>query len=264
MKYYMIPYCKELDLFKEELILPIEDYSIGFDIYFSFNEIIEISKKRKVNVIINRFLHKDDISNIRDVINNLSDYVELFFVEDLGLLNIIDKEKIVLYQNHIINNYESINAYYKLGIKNIVINNDLTLDEINTISEKSLSNLFIFGIAKNNLMYSKRKLLSSYKDYSNLKNIENNKIIKESVSKKELIIKEEKYGTLIFEKDFFSINDHLNCFDKFNVIINFSNSTDNEKKIILNNYMSDNLNKMIDVNDYFLNNKIIYKLGVKK
>ena len=60
----MIPNIKKLDKFNEELILPLKNFSIGFDVYFTKEEIIEISKKRKVSVIINKFLHKNDIDSI--------------------------------------------------------------------------------------------------------------------------------------------------------------------------------------------------------
>ena len=41
MKYYMIPSDKDLDKYREEVILPLLDYSIGFDVYFDINEIID-------------------------------------------------------------------------------------------------------------------------------------------------------------------------------------------------------------------------------
>ncbi len=263
MKYFMIPSDKELDKYKEELVLPLLNYSIGFNVYFDKEEIINISKSRKVNVIINRLLHKEDIDSIKSVLDSLKDSVNLFFIEDLGLISMIDKDKIVLYQNHILNNYDAVNYFNSLGIKNVVINNDLTIDEIKEIDSKTSSNLFIFGINKNNIMYSRRKLISSYRDFKNDQSISDNNIIVEDISKKELIIKEEDKGTTIFTKEIFSINDYLDSFNNFNVIINFSNFTSEEKDIVLSNYSNKELNKMIKVNNYFLMNKIIYKLGVK-
>ena len=112
-------------------------------------------------------------------------------------------------------------------------------------------------------MYSRRKLLSSFKDFKNDQSISNYNVITEEVSKKDLIIKEEEGGTTIFTKEIFSINNYLDVFSSFNLIINFSNFNDEEKEIVLNNYSIKELNKMINADDYFLRNKIIYKLGVK-
>ena len=101
-KFYMIPSDKQLNKYKEELILPLENYSIGFDVYFNVDEIINISQERIVNVIINRFMHKKDIESLKEIISKLERYIKLFLIEDLGLLSIIPNEKVVLYQNHLI------------------------------------------------------------------------------------------------------------------------------------------------------------------
>ena len=227
--FYMIPNSKDISKFNEELILPLEGYSIGFDIYFSALEIEEISKTRKVNVIINKFFHKKDIDSIDSVLEKL-EHVNYFFIEDLGLINKIDKEKIVLSQNHIITNYDSINYFKEIGIKNVVVCNELTKEELISIREKTSSNLFYFFIARNNLMYSKRHLLSSFYEYKSSFG-EKTRVIKEKVSGKELIIKEENDGTLIFDKNIFSANLYMKELSGYNFIINFSNMNIDETKV---------------------------------
>lgn len=259
-KYYMIPNSKEIDSFKEELILPLKDFSIGFNVYFDADEIKEISKNKVVNVIINRFMHKDDLQNIKSIIDVIKPYVNLFFIEDLGLLSLLEKDKIVLYQNHIVNNYDSVNYFKELGINNIVINSDLTIEEIEEIREKVSSNLFIFGINKIALMYSRRLLLSSFDKYKNIDS-EKTKTIIEKVSKKPLIITEEEYGTTIFNSKVFSINKYLNRLNDFNIIINFSNLNEEETEKVMKHYKNEGINNMLEVDDYFLDNKIIYKVG---
>lgn len=260
VKYYMIPNTKNVDIFNEELILPLDGYSIGFDVYFSVNDINLISKTRDVNVIINKFLHKNDINSIKEIIPIL-DNVKYFFVEDLGLTNIIDKEHIVIYQNHIINNYRSVDYFNKLGLKNVVVSNELTIDELREIRNNTDSNLFYFLINRNMLMYSKRKLINSYYSYKNIESNELKKEIKENVSKKSLIIKEESDGTVIFDKDIFSNNEFLDELDGFNFIINFSNMDNDEVSIIMKHYKDKNLCNYINIDNYFSKNKISYKVG---
>lgn len=259
-KFYMIPNIKELDKFNEELILPLKNFSIGFDVYFTKEEIIEISKKRKVSVIINKFLHKNDIDSIKKIIEELP-RVELFFIEDLGLTNLIDKRCIVINQNHIINNYKSINYFKDLDLKQVVVSNELTIEELIKIKENTTSELFYFLINRNMLMYSKRKLISSYYDYKNIISEEKTKEIIENVSKKSLIIKEESDGTLIFDKNIFSSNEFINELKNFNFIINFSNMNEFETNIILEHYKDVNLKDYIEIDNYFSKNKIGYKVG---
>ena len=257
--YYMIPNSKDVSLFKEELILPLESYSIGFDVYFNYEEIKEISKKREVSVIINRLLHKKDLDLLLSFISKM-DFVHYFFVEDLGLLNILDREKVVLFQNHILCNYDSVNYYYDMGVKNVVVSNELVLEELETIREKTKSNLFYFLINKNTLMYSRRKLISAYNDYKGIKESKVNTII-ERVSRDKLLIKEEESGTVILDSKVFSANKEISKLSGFSFIINFSNLSSFESEMVMNHYKDENLCDFLDVDNYFLYNKIGYKVG---
>jgi len=201
-KFYIIPNTKELNKYDEELILPLKDFSVGFDVYFTSEEIECIAKTREINVIINSFLHKEKIEKITNEINKMN-HVKLFFVEDLGLLNIIERSRIVVNQNHIINNYRSINYFKELNINNVVVSNELTIEELKTIKDNTDSNLFYFLINRNMLMYSKRKLVSSFYLHKNDTMKSKTQTIVEKVSKKPLIIKEENGVTSIFDKNMF-------------------------------------------------------------
>lgn len=255
--FYIIPNNK--DILLNNLILPLEDYSIGFDVYYKVEEINKLSEKYNISVIINKFMHKTDIENIGGILNKLIN-IKYFFIEDLGLTYFIPKEKVVISQNHIINNYDSINYFKELGFTSVLINNDLTIEEIKEIISNTSSNLFMYFISKNNLMYSKRHLISSFSDYKN-KLLDNKKEISEKVSNYKLLIKEEKCGTCIFNSKIFSANKYLDDLTSINKIINLSNINKEETNIILNNFKSKELNKLLEVDNYFLENKIAYKVG---
>lgn len=255
--FYIIPNNK--DILLNNLILPLEDYSIGFDVYYKVEEINKLSEKYNISVIINKFMHKTDIENIGGILNKLIN-IKYFFIEDLGLTYFIPKEKVVISQNHIINNYDSINYFKELGFTSVLINNDLTIEEIKEIISNTSSNLFMYFISKNNLMYSKRHLISSFSDYKN-NVLDNKKEISEKVSNYKLLIKEEECGTCIFNSKIFSANKYLDDIACINKIINLSNINKEETNIILNNFKSKELNKLLEVDNYFLENKIAYKVG---
>lgn len=255
--FYIIPNNK--DILLDNLILPLEDYSIGFDVYYKVEEINKLSEKYNISVIINKFMHKTDIENIGGILNKLIN-IKYFFIEDLGLTYFIPKEKVVISQNHIINNYDSINYFKELGFTSVLINNDLTIEEIKKIISNTSSNLFMYFISKNNLMYSKRHLISAFSDYKN-NVLDNKKEISEKVSNYKLLIKEEKCGTCIFNSKIFSANKYLDDLTSINKIINLSNINKEETNIILNNFKSKELNKLLEVDNYFLENKIAYKVG---
>lgn len=257
--FYVIPNNK--DVVFNNLILPLKDYSIGFDVYYTVSEINSLSRKLNVSVIINKFLHKEDINNITNIINELEiDNIKYIFVEDLGLVSLLDNNKVVVSQNHIINNYDSINYFKSLGYSNILVNNDLTINELKEIISKTSSNLFMYFISKNNLMYSKRRLLTAFSNYKN-SDILKKEVITEKVSNHKLIIKEEKCGTCIFNKRIFAGNKYMSELGSVNKIVNLSNMDEFETKTILKYMDKVNLSDYIEIDDYFLDNVIPYKVG---
>lgn len=257
--FYVIPNNK--DVVFNNLILPLKDYSIGFDVYYTVSEINSLSRKLNISVIINKFLHKEDIKNIINIINELEiDNIKYIFVEDLGLVSLLDNDKVVVSQNHIINNYDSINYFKSLGYSNILVNNDLTINELKEIISKTSSNLFMYFISKNNLMYSKRRLLTAFSNYKN-SDILKKEVITEKVSNHKLIIKEEKCGTCIFNKRIFAGNKYMSELSSVNKIVNLSNMDEFETKTILKYMDKVNLSDYIEIDDYFLDNVIPYKVG---
>lgn len=257
--FYVIPNNK--DVVFNNLILPLKDYSIGFDVYYTVSEINSLSRKLNISVIINKFLHKEDIKNIINIINELEiDNIKYIFVEDLGLVSLLGNDKVVVSQNHIINNYDSINYFKSLGYSNILVNNDLTINELKEIISKTSSNLFIYFISKNNLMYSKRRLLTAFSNYKN-SDISKKEVITEKVSNHKLIIKEEKCGTCIFNKRIFAGNKYMSELSSVNKIVNLSNMDEFETKTILKYMDKVNLSDYIEIDDYFLDNVIPYKVG---
>ena len=257
--FYVIPNNK--DVVFNNLILPLKDYSIGFDVYYTVSEINSLSKKLNISVIINKFLHKENIKNIINIINELEiDNIKYIFVEDLGLVSLLNNNKVVVSQNHIINNYDSINYFKSLGYSNILVNNDLTINELKEIISKTSSNLFMYFISKNNLMYSKRRLLTAFSNYKN-SDISKKEVITEKVSNHKLIIKEEKCGTCIFNKRIFAGNKYISELSSVNKIVNLSNMDEFETKIILKYMDKVNLSDYIEIDDYFLDNVIPYKVG---
>ena len=245
------------------LILPLENYSIGFKDYFNCEEINELSKNNKIIVLINKFLHKDDLENIMTVVAKLNK-VEKFMIEDLGLINKLGKKNIILYQNHLICNYESINYYKLLGINNVVVSNELNIEEIKKIKEKTSSDLYYFLFNRNILMYSRRKLVSNYFNNYNIINDKYKYRINETMSGYPLVIEEKENNTVIYNDKFFCGNkyiDLLNECAKF-LIINLSDYDD--EKVILENYNNNKLVDLIDCDYYFLENSCPYKVKESK
>ena len=260
-EYLIIPNKKELDLYTSynfnTIILPLEGYSIGFNVYYTIDEINELSLKYNVYVIMNKFLHKK-IEEFKKIYNKFNSNIK-FIVEDIGLTDVIEKDRLVLYENHILSNYKAINFLGSLDIKNVVINNDLTINELLEIQDKTNSNLYYFYVGKNSLMYSRRNLVSNYNKYYNLDNTNSYKLT-EKVSKKVLDIYEENDGSVVYFDKIFCASKYIDKLN-MNLIINFTNIDNASEKIILEEYNKTNLCNLIDSDYYFLENDIKYKVG---
>lgn len=260
-EYLIIPNKKELDLYTKynfnTFILPLDGYSIGFNVYYDVDEINNLSLKYNIYVIMNKFLHRN-IEKFRKIYKNFNKNIK-FIVEDIGLTDIIDRERLVLYENHILSNYKAINFLDSIGIKNVVINNDLTISELLGIQEKTNSNIYYFYIGKNSLMYSRRNLVSNYNKYYNLDNTKEYKLV-EKVSKKILDIYEEEDGSVVYFDKIFCASKYIDRLN-MNLIINFTNIDSVSEKIILEEYDKTNLCDLIDSDYYFLENDIKYKVG---
>jgi len=261
-KYLIIPNKKDLKLYEEynfnTFILPLEDYSIGFDSYFNIDEINNFSKDKKIYVIINKFLHRK-INDFKNIYNLFNKNIK-FIVEDIGLTDIIEKDRYIMFENHILSNYKAINYLNDLGYKDVVINNDLTINEIKEILNKTKSNIYYFYINKNQLMYSRRPLVSDFNEYYNLDNVNSYKLT-EVVSKKVLDIKEEKDGTIVNFNKIFCASKYLNDLNNIYKIINLSGIDEVNEKMILENLNNQNLYNLIDSDYYFLEHEIKYKVG---
>ena len=261
-KFIIIPNNKEFKLYEKynlnTFILPLKDYSIGYEIDFDIDEINELSKQYNIYVMMNKFLHKSiyDFENIYPKFNkNIK-----FIIEDIGLVNIIDKDRLVLYENHILSNYKAINFLRDIGINNVVINNDLTIRELKEIEEKTNSNIYYFYTSKNMIMYSKRNLVKNYNEYFNIDG-DNEYVLREHLSNKVLEINDYKDGSVVRYNKIFCASKYLKELNNFNLIIDFNYLNDLTIKMILENINEENLCNLIDSDYYFLENDIKYKVG---
>jgi len=261
-KFIVLPNNKNLELYTKynfnSFILPLKDYSIGYNVYFEINEINELSKKHEIYIIMNKFLHMN-IYEFKKIYNKFNKNIK-FIVEDIGLVNIINKDRLVLYENHILSNYKAINFLNSLDIKNVVINNDLTINELKEISDKTSSNIYYFYTSKNILMYSRRNLVSNFNNYYELED-RDEYLLEEHISHKELEIKEEKDGSVVRYHKIFCASKYLNEISMFNLIIDLTDINETSSEIILSSINETTLCNLIDSDYYFLEHDIKYKVG---
>ena len=129
-------------------------------------------KGKRVYLTLNIFAHNDDVKKVVDYAKRMWNLgIDAFIVSDLGVLSLI-KKNISDAEIHISTqanstNYATVNAYYQLGAKRVILARELSLDEIKEIRknvprEVELE-MFVHGAMC--ISYSGRCLLSNYMSY---------------------------------------------------------------------------------------------------
>lgn len=261
MNLYIIPKDDNFERYgSKSFILPLSGFAVGFEKYFTIKEINEYSSKYEVSVIINKFMHKEELKEVKNIIKEINN-IKYLFVEDFAFCNFYDKEKLVIFPNHIISNYNAVNLLFESGYKNVVLSNELSIDELIQIKESSKSNIFYMYINKNSLMYSKRELVSNYNKNFGIDSKDKKLKVKENISNRGLLLLEEERSTCIFDEKTFCASKYLDVLKDFNLIINFNNISESDSLLIIENLKNKELYKLIDCDNQFLENKIFYKVG---
>jgi len=287
MNYIVIPEdIDDLSIYKEKnintFIIGLDNYSINYP-SASIDEIKELSKDYKLFVAVNKNIFNSELSDLLEKLKELAklDILGILFY-DLGVLNLVIENKIdldlVWHQTHMVTNYNTCNYYLEKGCKYAFLANEITLDEILEIKEKSdiklLVNVFGYPIAS----HSRRMLLSNYFKSINGTKEDRTYTLTDRVGK--LLIKENKDGASILSgyitngtKPLFSLIENnidylvmdcqeidkdlcLKVIDKYNYIkADFNTISDSEKEEIISD-----MNNLIGESTNFFYKKTIYKV----
>lgn len=248
---------KDTTIYEKEglsaFVFALKDYSIGYPNTFSISEINNYLGQKYV--LINRLLTNDDVDNLKRILPSLQ--VTGIIFEDIALINILNNLHLswqkILFQNHFNCNYASIKCWLKY-VDYVFISNELTIEEIKEIATncpgKAIAH--IFGL--NQIMYSRRLLLTNFNQEFNL----NNPLfstITDKVSKIEFILSESPYGTICYNKTIYNGQELFNV-PNLHYFINTSFIKDQD---IISFIKGKELS--IPTNDGFLHQKTIYKVG---
>lgn len=287
MKYVVIPNCiKDIDFYKsrgiDTFIVGLEDYSINYP-SISLDEIKKLSSQYQFFVAVNKNIFNSEIDDLKERLTQLSKLPILgVLFYDLGVLNIVLENKInvnlVWHQTHMVTNYNTCNYYNGKGVKGAFLANEITLDEILEIKEKTNMELMVEVFGYPIMSHSRRSLLSNYfksidKDKENrtynLTDKENSYLLKETKDGASILFGKPINGTKplfdLIEKnidylilDMQEVPTKLSekVIDKYLYILNnYSNISDSEKENIITE-----MNNLIGDSTNFFYKKTIYKV----
>ena len=233
-------------------LFALKDYSIGYENTYSIAEINNVKESKYV--LINALLTSKDIDNLISIINDIE--VDGFVFEDIGLINILNKlskpVKKILYMNHFNCNSASVNVWLKY-CDSVVLSSELTLDEYKYIASHTDAPVVLNVFGYNEIMYSKRKLLSNYYEKFMINGKKMN-TIEDQVSHIKFHLVESDLGTIALSEHIF---DGSKLLDLDNILFYYFNTSYiniNEVIKFINKEQIDN------IDEGFLNTPTIYKL----
>ena len=237
-------------------LFPLKDYSVGYNTY-TLDEINSINVSNKY-ILLNRVLDCKDIDNLKEVLKNLKDIKGIVF-EDIGLIELVKELSIdielILFQNHFNCNKDSINFWLD-RVNSVFVSNELTYDELKYITDNTNKPVILNLYGYNQVMYSRRLLLTNFYNEFNLVNKAKN-IIEDQATHVRFRAYENEYGTVMYSDKIFNGKRLLNL---DNVKYYYVNPTLISHDKIMN-YLKD-LNKELDKDEDegFLDRETIYKL----
>lgn len=234
-------------------ILPIQNFSINYQVTFTLEEVKKIKKfNKEVFVIINKNIHNEELSKLEKLLIEVEKLnINGIFFYDIAIISLKEKLKLktdlVWSQEHLTTNYQTINYWYQKGVKYTYLSSELNKEEINEISKNTKAILFVNVFGYQPMFTSRRHLVKNY--------LNKFKLIDENKNKK--IFKEEKSYPIIDEPNGTTVYS--------NYILNATNEHFDAKYLVFNTYLIDNFEDVLKNNLYpiekgFLDKKIIYKV----
>lgn len=287
MRYVIIPNSiEEMKTYNNKgvntFILGLENYCINYP-SVSLDKIEKLSSEYNLFIAVNKNIFNSEIIDLKNKLMSLSKLPimgVLFY--DIGVLNIVlDNEidiKLVWHQTHMVTNYNTCNYYNSKGVNGAFLANEITLDEIIEIKNKTNMELMVEVFGYPIMSHSRRSLLTNYFKATNqekenrtynLEDREGKYLLKESKDGASILygklingtrplfdLIEKKIDYLILDMQEVDSEIGIKVLDKYNYILdNFSIINENEKEEIISN-----MNDLIGESTNFFYKKTIYKV----
>lgn len=172
--------------------------------------------KKYIAIDIQRIFHEDDFAFINALLNNIYlKEVDYFIYSDMGIFQLLTNKgltkKCIYRAPTYLTNTSDVVIFQKLNAY-VVASNQITSDELISLSNKAQPNLIIDALGMGCCFYSKRPLLTNYLKFKNLKdNNYKGKILKlkEETRTSNYHFVEDDNGTRIYEENFYALTNEL-------------------------------------------------------
>lgn len=237
-------------------LFPLKGFCVGYREY-SLDEINKIDVSNKY-LLVNRVLDCKGIDAFKRIIANFQGIKGIFF-EDIGvyqsLKNVNYSGEMILFQNHFNCNQKSIDFWLD-RVNSVVVSNELTYKELEYIASNVKGEIVLHLYGYNQVMYSRRKLLTNFYNEFELDK-HDKRVIEDKATHVKFRAYENEYGTVMYSEKIFNGHKLLNL---DNVKYFYVNSTLINHDLLMS-FLKD-VNRPLDneEDDGFLEKETIYKL----
>ena len=267
----MISNLDQINLKCDGVIIGIKGLSVNMPAYFELEDLKNIDKE--VFVCLNKNMHNSDINCLKETLIKLNDYnIKGVIFYDLSIPNLAKKLNLnydlVWSQEHMTNNYYTINFWYEKNVKYTWVSNDITLREMQEIKENTKAKLMVTLFGYLPIFASKRHLVKNYlktfnlKDDSKINYMEKEDKIYPLVDDKETVVYTDFIldglkEKLLLDYDYIILNSFLIDDDKFKKVLDIFNEVNKDNL----NQKEEQLNKLFNnLKKGFFYNETVYKV----
>ena len=254
------------------VIIGIKDLSINMPCYFEVEDLNKIDKE--VFVCLNKNIHNNELELLEKTLIKLKDYkIKGIIFYDIAVVNLVKRLNLdfdlVWSQEHMTNNYYTVNFWNSNNVKYTWVSNDITLREMKEIKDNTESKLMVTLFGYIPMMASRRHLVKNYLNTFNLKDESKINYIEKEGNTYPLI--DEKHGTicytsfilnglkekLLLNYDYIILNSFLIEDDKFIEVLDMFNKV-NEDNV---DELEEQINNMFDnTKKGFFYEETVYKV----
>lgn len=193
------------------IVMTNANFSSRYDSSLSNEEILQLVKKCNTHkmeayILLDLIVFDKDIPMVYEFIDQFKDTNLMYIFSDLAVFQILKElnitKKGVYNPSTLIANYVDCSFWSAFKIKGLFPTLEIPLNDINTIGKNTKLKVFYKGFGMNVMFHSKRKLLSTYKEYKNVMfdfvNSNELTLVEETRNEAYKVI-ENKHGTHIYQ-----------------------------------------------------------------
>ncbi len=232
----------------------LDEFCVGYNTY-SLEDIEKIDVSNKY-IILNRILTSDDIELFKKLMKKFKTIKGIVF-EDIGIYEVLKNSssnlEMILFQNHFCTNSRSVNFWLD-RVDSVFIGNEITKEEIEEILKEAKGEVCLHLYGYNQVMYSRRLLLSNWSLEFDVP-YKNSNIITDKATKIKFRALENKYGTVMYSENIFNGKDLINLDNVKYFYVNTMMIKHEQVMNFLNSFVKED-----NEDEGFLYKETIYKL----